>query len=94
VNKELLKPQNAPEPIVKYLITNLKLNVSWAYNLKSIIRANQEQGVWDFRLYNEADVRAKNIKIKDFASFDNYPGMVLFEGTYNPKTADVRIKQR
>jgi len=93
-SKEFLKPQNAPDPIVKYLIANMKLNVTWAYNLKSIMKPGQENGIWDFRLYNETDVRSKNIKIKDYSSLDAYPAMSLFEGTYDPKTQNVQITKK
>jgi hypothetical protein len=92
--KDLLKPQNAPEPIVKYLITNLKLNTSWAYNLKSVMKPGQENGIMDFRLYNDADVRAKNLKIKDFDTFNDHPTMLLFEGNYDPKNQNVQITKK
>jgi len=92
--KDLLKPQNAPEPIVKYLITNLKLNTSWAYNLKSVMKPSQGSGLMDFRLYSDADVRSKNLKIKDFDTFNNYPAMLLFEGNYDPKTQNIQITKK
>jgi hypothetical protein len=92
--KESLKPQNVPDVIVKYIVTNLKLNSSWVNNLKSVMKPGQETGLMDFRLYIEADIRAKNIKMKDYASLDAYPAMVLFEGAYNPKTQVVQITKK
>lgn len=92
--KEFLKPQGVPEPIVKYLVTNLGLSMSWVYKLKSVMKPNGQIDVWDFRLYDENDVRAKNLKIKDFYSFDNYPTMYRYEGIYNIKTHVVELKKK
>ncbi|MBN1366719.1 MAG: hypothetical protein JW967_02185 [Dehalococcoidales bacterium] len=88
--KDFLKPQNVPDAMVKYLVTNLKLSSSWVNNLKSVMKPGQEPGMMDFRLYSEADVRAKNIKVKDYASFDAYRAMVLFDGVYDPKNQTVQ----
>lgn len=93
-NKDILKPQNVPDPVAKYMVTNLKLSLSWVNNLKTVMKPGQEPGLMDFRLYNEADVRAKNIKVKDYASFDAYQAMVLFDGVYDPKNQVVRNMRR
>ena len=92
--KESLKPQNVPDVIVKYIVTNLKLNSSWVNNLKSIMKPGLEPGLMDFRLYIEADIRAKNIKMKDYASLDAYPAMVLFEGAITQRLKLFRLRKR
>ena len=94
MGKDLLKPQNVPDAVVKYIVENLKLSSSWVNSLKCIMKPGQETGMMDFRIYIENDVRAKNIKVKDFASFDAYQNMVLFEGVYDSKNQTVQTLKR
>ncbi len=92
--KEFLKPHDVPEPIGKYLVSSLGLSMAWVYKLKSIMKPDSQTDVWNFRLYDETEIKTQHLKIKDFTSLDGYPKTVRYEGIYNSKTQTVELKTK
>ena len=87
------KPKELPAPIGRDMVVKLQLDPDWVWSLRCITRPdpNNKNRV-DIRVFNPNEAVVKNVKISDFNSLLEYPGLVLYEGWYDVKNADAYVK--
>jgi len=90
--EKLPGPKHLPQAVGNYLIAELKQNPNWVWKLKSVLRPRQEgKGVFDFRVFSPALAAEKEVKVKDYTSFDEYPDLILCKGWFNKRTNQQQI---
>jgi hypothetical protein len=90
-------PKSIPEVVGRYLVVRLGKDPDWVWNLKSVSRPRPEgKTVFDVRVFNEAETAAKGIAVKNYASLDEHPEFIRFEGWYDHKTmkAEIQTKEK
>lgn len=93
--EKLPGPKGIPDLVGRYLIVELKQNPDWVWNLKGVVRPRSDgKDRFDFRVFSEAQVAAKNVKVKDYTSFDDHLELVLYQGWFDKKSMKVQIEEK
>ncbi len=85
--------QIIPEPVAKYLVAQ-GLDAGWVSHLKSVCRNRTGEKALDVRIYDDADIGAKDVKVKDYASLDAFPNLILYEGWFDAESAKVELAEK
>jgi hypothetical protein len=91
--EKLSKPKDIPEPVGRYLVVDLGRNPDWVWNLKGVVRRQGEKHRYDVRVFDDIQARAKGIRIRDYATLDDHPGLILFEGWYDKKSNMAHVQE-
>jgi hypothetical protein len=87
------KPKQMPQRVGMYLVTQLKEDPDWVWNLKCALRQKaDEKNVFDIRIYDPVAVYSKGVTVANFNSLDAHPDMILFSGVFNKNTNNVQIE--
>jgi hypothetical protein len=84
--EKLPKPKDIPEPVGRYLVVDLGKDPDWVWQLRSVVRAQEEKSRYDVRVFEESQTRSKGVRVQDYTSFDEHPELILFEGWYDKKS--------
>ncbi len=88
----LPKPTGIPEVVGRYLIVELKRDPDWVWSLKSVLRPHPEnKHLFDVHVFEEAIVNQRGAKIINYDSFQDHPGLMLYEGWFNKSTYQVQV---
>ena len=92
--EKLPGPKGIPEIIGRYLITELKQNPDQVWNFKAVLRPQLDKGksVFEFRVFDGAQVAVKKVVVKDYNSLDRYPELILYQGWFNKKTTQLKME--
>jgi hypothetical protein len=89
---KLAKPRDLPQQVGMYLVTQLKLDPDWVWNLKCVMRPLTDQkNVFDIRIFNPETRAAKSVTVINFNSLDTHLDMILFSGTFDKKTGKFQL---
>ena len=91
---KLPKPKDIPEPVGRYLVVDLRKDPDWVWNLKSVVRRQQQKYRYDVRVFDEVQAAAKRVRIRDYTSLDEHPELILFEGWYDKKSMAAHVEER
>ena len=90
--EKLPSPKEIAEPVGRYLIVTMKQNPDWVWNLRSALRPKPEdKNSFDFRVFDGKKTASQNIIVKNFNTLAEHPDLILFEGSFNKKTFEVRL---
>ena len=90
----LAKPKELPDRVGMHLVTDLKEDPDWVWNLKCALRPQAEKkNVFEIRIFDPATAHSKGVMIKDFNSLDAYADMILFAGTFDKNTNRVQVQK-
>lgn len=94
--EKLPGPQEIPELAGRHLVVVKKKSPDWVWHLKAVVRKNPERGkkAFDVRVFDEAMVGAKRVKIKDWTTFDEHPDLILYEGWFDRESLAVELEER
>lgn len=85
-------PKDIPPQIGFYLVTSLKKDPDVVWKLKVLYRPSAGgNGLQDIRVFDSRQASMSKITVKDFTSLDDHRDLILYEGTFNKKTKEVRI---
>ena len=94
-DKKLPGPKDIPEMVGGHLVTDFHRNPDWVWKLRAVLSQRQEsKNTFDIRVYDEADVAAKKIKIHDYTSLDEHPDLILYEGWYDKESREVQLEEK
>ncbi len=92
---KLAKPRDLPQQIGMYLVTQLKLDPDWVWNLKCVMRSLADQkNVFGIRIFNPETGAAKSVTVVNFNTLDAHPELILFSGTFDKKTGKFQLDQK
>jgi hypothetical protein len=90
--EKLPSPKGIVEPLGMHLIVAMKQNPDWVWSLRSAFRPKPEDAnLLDFRVFDGKKAATQNIQIINFNTLTDHPDLILFEGVFNKRTAEVRI---
>jgi len=88
------KPREIPQRVGIYLVSQLKLDPDWVWNLKCVLRPKaDEKNDFDIRVYNPAAAAGKGVTVLNYDSLDLHPEIILFFGSFNRKSGRILIEQ-
>lgn len=80
-----------PEPVARYMVVELKEKAEWVWHLMAVERPCPEtRHEYYVRVFEAIKVNAEKVPVRDYRSLDNFPELIILQGTYNKKTGDVR----
>jgi len=83
-------PKGIPGPVGRYMVVQMKKDPDWVWRLKGVVRPAGEKKTFYCRVFSEAQVAQAGVKVKDWASLDDHPALILWEGYFDEKTNEVR----
>ena len=91
---KLTKPRELPERVGMYLVTKLKLDPDWVWDLKCVMRPKaDEKRVFEIKIFNPHTAAGKGINVTNFNTLDQYPELILFHGSFNKNTGSVEVEK-
>ena len=89
-----VRPKELPDPVGRYLVTQLKQDPDWVWSLKAVLRPRTEpKQVFDIRLFDPADARRLALTVRDYHTLEAHPELILYSGLYDKKSGSVQIEQ-
>ena len=93
--EKLPGPRSIEELVGRQIVVDLKQNPDWVWRLRSVVRRRADgKHRFDFRVFDEAQVAAKRVKVKDYTSFDNYPELILYQGWFDKVSMEVHFEEK
>jgi hypothetical protein len=88
-------PREIPDPVQRCLITEYKMDPDLATILKSVVRKNAEgEKSYDIRIFDEAESLVKKVDVKNYSTLDDYPSLILYEGSFDEQSKLVKLDER
>ena len=86
-------PREIPEAVQRHLVTEKQMTSDLVKLLKSVSRksATEEAG-FQFRIFDDSEAIAKNVEVKDYASLDSSPDLILYEGWMDEPSKQVKLE--
>jgi hypothetical protein len=72
------------------MVVQMKKDPDWVWGLKGVVRPAGEKKTFYCRVFNEAQAAQAGFKVRDWASLDDHPALILWEGYFDEKTNEVR----
>ena len=92
---ELSSPKGIPEVVGRFLVVNLGKNPDWVWNLKAVTKSRpNEKDVFEVRVFDQSQAASQKLRVQDYNSFNEHPGLVLYEGWFNKKTFEVKVEAK
>jgi hypothetical protein len=93
--EKLAGPQALPGIVQNHLIAERKMDPVLVQLLKAVVLkgATQETGV-QIRIFDDSDARAKNVQVKDYASFDERPDLIIYDGWFDEGSKQVKLEEK
>ena len=63
-------------------------------SLQYLPEIDHGKGAFDFRVFDEAQVAAREVTVKDYTSLDEYPDLILYEGWFDKEANKVEIEKQ
>ena len=94
--EKLPGPQDIPELAGRHLVVAKERDPDWVWHLKVVVRKNPGRGkkAFDVRVFDEAQAAQNKVKIKDWTTFDEHPGLVLYEGWFDKESMRAELEER
>ncbi len=91
---KLPRPKELPNRVGIYMVTRLKEDPDWVWELRAAMRPNtQDRKVQDIRIFSPKEAAGKNIVVRDFNTLDSCPEIILFSGWFNKDSGEVRLEK-
>ena len=93
--EKLPGPQDIPELVGRHLVVAKKKDPDWVWHLKTVVRQSPKgKKAFDVRVFDQAQVAQKKVKIKDWTTFDEHPDLILYEGWFDKKSMKVQLEEK
>lgn len=93
-SRGLPSPNDIPDPVGTYLVTELKMDPDYVWKLKAATRPwPDKKTTCHFRVYDERETEKKGYKVADYASLDEYSDQILFQGVLDRPFFKVVMKE-
>jgi len=88
----LPKPQELPDPVGRFLVVNLKLDPDVIWNYRAVVLREEGKSKRLFRVFDPAQAKAMNIRVRDYYSLDQAPELILYHGVYNKSSGKAEFR--
>lgn len=91
-SEKLPGPKRIPDLIGQSLVVNFKEDPNWVWTLLAVMKPKEEKDQFDIRVFSDSMANTAKVSVKDFKTLDAYPGLILFEGSYDKKNKKARLQ--
>jgi hypothetical protein len=94
-NEKMTGPRPIASTVEKHMVSDMKTNPEWIPFLRSVIRHDgRGENAYDIRIIDEADAKAKGIKIENFLTLNEHPDLILYEGWVDEATKRTELIEK
>ena len=89
---KLSGPKEIPAPVRDYLVSEHKMDPDWVRLLRAVERKNTNGAKFDIRIFDDSESKAKKVEVTDYASLDERPDLIIYEGWFDEGTKQVKLE--
>jgi len=91
---KLSKPKEIPQRVGIHLITRLKEDPDWVWDLRIVsLPRSADKHTSDVRIFDPREAASAGVLVKDYNSLENHPELILFAGSFNKTSGAVNIQK-
>ena len=91
---KLPKPREIPQRVGMYLITQLKEDPDWVWELKAVTRPRiGEKHNSDIRIFDPKETAAAGVIVGNYDSLEKHPELITYAGTFNKQSGALNIEK-
>jgi hypothetical protein len=93
--EKLSGPEAIPGVVQKYLVAERKMAPNLIKFVKAVVgnNPNGETGL-NIRIFDESEVLAKKVEVKDYTSLDGHPDLIIYEGQFDEDSKRVKLEEK
>jgi len=91
---KLSGPKEIPGPLQNYLVGEKKLDPGLVKLLRSVQRKNTTGAIFDIRIFDESEAKAKKVEVADYTSLDKRPDLIIYEGCLDEEAKQVKLEEK
>lgn len=93
--EKLPGPREIPGIVQSHLTADKKRDPEWVRILRSAVRQSPKgERVFDIRIFDEAEAKAKKVEVKDYTSLDEHPDLTIYEGWFDEASKRVELEEK
>lgn len=93
--EKLSGPEEIPGPVQNYLVNEKKIDPDIVKLLKAVMRKSESgEDIANIRIFDNSEAIAKKKQVKNFLSLDEHQDLILYEGTFDRKSKEVKLEEK
>lgn len=90
--EKLAGPKDIPELLGRYMAVEMKQDPNRVWSLKGVVRQVGNKEFYG-RVFDKAQAAKAGVQVKNWASLDDHPELILLEGYFNKETNTARAEK-
>lgn len=91
---KLSGPKEVPGLVQEYLVAGSKIDPDWVKLLRSVERKSTTGSAFEIRVFDESEMKAKKVQVKDYSSLDERPDLIMYEGSFDERSKQVKLEEK
>jgi hypothetical protein len=92
---KLSGPREIPGPVQVYLATERKMDPDLVKLLKAVTRKSETgEAPLNIRVFDDSEAQASQVQVKDYTSLDEHPDLIIYEGSFDEKSKQVKLEEK
>jgi hypothetical protein len=88
-------PKPIPGLVGKRLVQDFRMDPDLVNMLKTVMRkSSKTERAFDCRIFDESEVEARRLQIKDYTALDEHPDLILYEGWFDEEAKRVELEEK
>ena len=93
--EKLSGPREIPGPVQNYLVAERKMDPDLVKLLMAVIRKSETgEAPLNIRVFDNSEAMAKKVQVKDYASLDEHPDLMIYEGWFDERSKQVKLEEK
>ena len=93
--EKLSGPREIPGPVQNYLVAEIKMDPDLVKLLKALIRMGETgEAPLNIRVFDNSEAQARQIEVKDYTSLNEHPDLIIYEGSFDEKSKQVKLEEK
>jgi len=80
--------------VQNYLIAETKMDPDLVKLLRAAERKSTTGATFEIRVFDESEMKAKKVQVKDYSSLDERPDLIIYEGWFDEGTKQVKLEEK
>jgi len=91
---KLSGPKEIPGLVQNYLVAERKMDPDLVKLLRAVQRKSTTGATFEIRVFDESEMKAKKVQVKDYSSLDESPDLIIYEGFFDEGTKQVKLEEK
>jgi hypothetical protein len=93
--EKLSGPIQIPVSVQNYLVAERKWDSDLVKLLKAVIHKSETgESPLHIRIFDNSDAIAKKVQVNDYASLDEHPDLMIYEGWFDERSKQVKLEEK